>query len=136
MSSTKRRKASHTKRRDPEDRKRREASQRTVIRKYPRKERFSAKLEARTKRGRWRVEIGNIKEDEIRFIDFSKRGAWETVYDGDALRLRRHKGTGVYVLIFRRTGDLYVLADEREAKRLRADLRKLYYRWHITPGAI
>ena len=127
MSSTKRRKASHTKR-NPEER--------TVIRKYPRKERFSAKLEARTKRGRWRVEIGNIKEDEIRFIDFSKRGAWETVYDGDALRLRRHKGTGVYVLIFRRTGDLYVLADEREAKRLRADLRKLYYRWRITPGAI
>ena len=66
-----------------------------------------------------------------RLIDLRQKGAWETVYDGDILRLKRHKGKAIYALIDKTTGDRIMAKDERKVKRLKADLKKLYYSWRL-----
>lgn len=76
------------------------------------------------------VELEGLRARRVN--DLREKGAWETIADGDILRLKRHKGKGIYALIDRTTGDLLLFKDPRKVKRIHADLRKLYYGWSIT----
>ena len=55
---------------------------------------------------------------------------WDDIFNGNILRLRRHKEHGTYILIDKFSGMVILsVKDERIVKRLMADMRRLLYVW-------
>ena len=93
-------------------------------------ESVSLKLKAKDSLGQaFSMELEGLRARRVN--DLREKGVWEIVYDGDILRLKRHKGKAIYALIDKTTGDRIMAKDERKVKRLKADLKKLYYSWRL-----